>query len=218
MPKNGDICHYIDMKRIKDEKKISRLLNEHHIRELFSSSDLPFELYAFEKGEFLNNELDPLHYITFVISGTIRILNIRDDGSLYQIASGSGFSCLGDMEFGSGQISPYLVEALRKTLCLVLPLAECRRQLENDPVFLRFLLKNVTAKLSGMTAAAAGPKTLREKTLYYMANECEDHTLSGVEKASCALACSKRQLLRILRSLCDENRIVRLGRGRYRLI
>lgn len=203
------------MKIIKDEKRIAEMINKHGIRELFSDPRLPFELYQFDKGEYLNNLLEPDRYISFIVSGTIRILNIRDDGSYYEIASGSGFSCIGDMEFGSGDISPYLVEIIRKTFCISLPLKKCRKKLENDPVFLRYILRSVTKKLNAATAMAAGPKTLQEKVLFYMEHECEDQTLKGVEKASYALSCSKRQLLRILKQFCEEGKVIRSGKGTY---
>ena len=193
------------------------MIDKHGIREFFTDSDLPFELYQFEKGEYMNNLLEPDQYISFIVSGTIRILNIRDDGSLYEIASGSGFSCIGDMEFGSGDISPYLVETVRKTYCVSLPLKKCRSRLENDPVFLRYILRSVTKKLNAATAMSAGPKTLEEKILFYMEHECEDQTLKGVEKASYALSCSKRQLLRILKQLCEEGKVNKTGQGTYAL-
>lgn len=216
--KYSDICHYKDVKRIKDEKKILDLIRTHGIHKFFTDPKLPFELYQFEKGEYMNNLLEPDQYISFVTSGTIRILNIRDDGSLYEIASGSGFSCIGDLEFGSGNISPYLVEVVRRTYCIVLPLKECRKKLENDPVFLRYVLKSITQKLHDATAMAAGPKTLEEKVLFYMEHECEEQTLKGVEKASYALSCSRRQLLRILKRFCEEEKVIKTGKGTYVLL
>lgn len=187
------------------------------IPKYFSDPALPFELYSFEKGEYLNNELDPFHYFSFIVSGSIRILNVRDDGSLFQIAAGSGFSLLGDIEFGSGMESPYLIEVVRKTYCVSLPLKLCREKLENDPVFLKALLKEATLKLNAATAAIAVPKTLSEKVLHHMEYECEDHILSGVEKTASRLSCSKRQLLRILKELSEEGSIIKTGKGKYML-
>ena len=205
------------MKKIKNEKRTDELIHLHGIHHLFTDPDLPFELVQFEKGEYMNNLLEPDQYLSFIVSGTIRILNIRDDGSLYEIASGSGFSCIGDLEFCSKEVSPYLVEIVRKTLCIVLPLKQCRGKIENDPVFLRYLLGSLAKKLHASTAMAAMPKTLEEKVLYFMENECENHTLKGVEKASYALSCSKRQLLRILKRFCEEGKVTKTAKGAYML-
>ena len=216
--RNGDICHYIDMKKINDPKKLKKMIESRGIDRYFSDPDLPFELYSFEKGEFLSNELDPFDYFSFIVSGSLRILNIRDDGSLYQIAAGSGFAMLGDIEFGCGTASPYLIEVVRKTYCVSLPLDRFRLQLENDPVFLRTLLRETALKLNTVTASLAIPKTLSERVLHYMENECENRTLTGIEKTASRLSCSKRQLLRILKDLAAEKKIIRAGRGRYVLI
>ena len=206
------------MKKVKDMKKLNEYLDQYHIRDCFSDPDLPFELYSFEKGEFLNNELDPFLYFSFVVSGTIRILHIREDGSVYEIASGRGPFSLGDMEFGSGEMSPYLVEVIRKTFCISLPLEKCRTKLENDPAFLRYLLRTIAEKMMAVTASLAMPKTLSEKVIHYMQYECPNQTLVGVERASYSLSCSKRQLLRILKQLCEEGIVEKTGRGTYHLL
>ncbi|MCR4950576.1 MAG: hypothetical protein K6A40_04545 [Solobacterium sp.] len=206
------------MKKINDPEKLKHLIRINRIDTYFQDADLPFELYVFDRGEFLNNELDPFDYFSFVVSGTIRILNIRDDGSSYQLASGSGFSVLGDLEFGSGTLSPYLVEIVRKTYCVSLPLKKCRQKLENDPVFLRMILQSLSQKLEAVTAAAAVPKNLSERLIHYMQYECEDQTLKAVEKSAARLLCSKRQLLRILKQMCEEGRIKKTGKGTYVLL
>ena len=51
-----------------------------------------------------------------------------------------------------------------------------------------------------------------------MREECPDMTLTGVEKASLSLPCSKRQLLRILRTLQEEGIVIKTGKGKYRLL
>lgn len=206
------------MKKENDPAKLERLKKKYQIEDYFSVRDLPFELYRFEKGEYLNNELDPADWLTFVVSGTIRILNVRDDGSVYQIAAGDDFSFLGDIEFGIGEASPYLVEVVRRTTCISLSLKQCRQQLENDPVFLKNMLKSVAVKMQAVTAGISEPRTLKEKVLYYMREECPDMTLTGVEKASLSLPCSKRQLLRILRTLQEEGIVIKTGKGKYRLL
>lgn len=203
------------MKRIKNEKKINALLEQHHIRDYFENSNLPFELYVFEKGEFLNNELDPVRYFTFVVSGSIRIIHIKDSGAMVEIASGNTFTMLGDFEFGSGELSPYLVEVLDTAQCIVLPLDQCRNTLENDPVFLRHLLKSLADKINAMTADIAEQRSTREKIIHYFQYACRDHILHGVEKASHTIGCSKRQLLRILKDLCDEGSVIRISKGTY---
>ena len=205
------------MEYIKDEKKLDALLDRYHIRNLFDCGPLPFRLVRFKKGEFISSELDPLDHLSFVVSGRIRIFHIRDDGGTSEISSGSSFTCLGDLEFASGHMSPYLIEALDSCLLITLPLKRCRKEIENDPVFLRFLLSSIAEKTEKITAMNVVPGNLKERVIFHMRNNCENSTLKGVEQTAGSLLCSKRQLLRILKELCAEGTVVKTGRGKYML-
>lgn len=206
------------MKKIPDQKLLSRLLSRHSIESFFSVQDLPFELYSFEKGEYLNNELDPLEYLLFPVSGAVRILHIRDDGSVHQISAENKTLCLGDMEFATGRTSLYLIEAAHSGYCIALPLKECRKQLKQDPVFLNFLLGQLARKIELASASQALPRNLKERLDFYIRTQCQDNTLKGVERAASALSVSKRQLLRILKELCNEGIMEKEGKGTYRLL
>lgn len=211
----GDICHYKCMKKIKDGQKLMKMIRQYHITECFSDPALDFELYCFEKGEYLNNHLDPSEWLVFAVSGMTRILHVRDDDSLYEISSGSGYAFFGDVEFVQKKVSPYLVEVMRRTWCIVLPLKRYRKQLEKDPVFLMFLLKHLSEKLENATASSALPKTLEDRVIYYIETQCQNRTLHGVERAASALSCSRRQLLRILKNLCEKGIAEKTGKGKY---
>ena len=205
------------MKKIENRQTKKQYLNNRQIRRFFTDPDkLEFELFEFSKNEVINNLIDPLDHLLFVCSGTIRIYNIRDNGSMALLSSGDDFTVLGDVEFASREVSAYIVEAASKVVCLGVDLKTHRHILEKDPVFLNFLLASVTEKLRLLTAYLLEPDDLREKTIYYM--EHADHrTLKGVSAASAYLHCSKRQLLRILKILQDEGTIEKTGRGTYRL-
>ena len=205
------------MKKIKNEKQIHELLTKYHILSYFTYPNLPFELYIFEKGEFLNNEIDPYNYFCFILSGSSRILHVREDGSTKQIATIHESTCFGDIEFATGMYSAYLVEILKKTYCLAIPLSSCRKQLENDPVFLRYVLRNIGEKMEKVTTETVLPRDLEERVLYYIRYRCENKTLQGVENTASALSCSKRQLLRILKKMCEEEILVKEGKGTYKL-
>ena len=205
------------MKKTENKKRIEQYLKQHSMSSLFTNpGQIEFELYEFSKGEVINNVIDPVDHLLFTVEGRIRICNIRDSGSLALLAEGEEFTVLGDVEFASREVSAYIVEAASKVTCLGIDLKQHRRVLENDPVFLNFLLRSVTGKLSLTTAWLLEPDDLRERTIYYI--EHADHqTLKGVTAASAYLHCSKRQLLRILKSLQDEGTIEKTVRGTYRM-
>ena len=41
--------------------------------------------------------------------------------------------------------------------------------------------------------------------------------LNGIEHAALRLQCSRRQLQRVIKSLCEQGKLVRLGKGRYKM-
>jgi len=200
------------------ENTLEYYLNTSHIKDYFTDTSLlPFRLVTFEKGTFINNEADPMDHIVFILNGTLRIYNLREDDSIYQISFGSGFMILGDLEFALPEAEQYLIEVTKKATAIVLPLKTCRKQLENDPVFLMHLLQSVALKTTRISASLANPKGLEERLLWHIQYECNDETLNGVEKACAHLQCSRRQLQRILKKLVSENTLIKTGKGRYRL-
>ena len=203
------------MKILNDPERLSGYIRRYRIDTFFSSPDLPFSLYVFEKGEFLNNLIDPRDYLCFPVSGMYMIMNIREDGSMSGIYSGSRFTCFGDIEFARDVTSPFLIEILKRTFCVVLPLKDVRSQLENDPVFLRYLLSSAAQKLEQITLSMTEPKDLKERLLHYIHTQCDNGVLAGVGITAAALQCSRRQLQRLLKELCDEGILHRAAKGRY---
>ena len=53
--------------------------------------------------------------------------------------------------------------------------------------------------------------------LFFLKKVQADHAISSVNQAMQALHCSRRQLQRVLKKLCDEGLVVKTGRGHYRL-
>ena len=84
-------------------------------------------------------------------------------------------------------------------------------------MFLRFVLGQLAGKLSLSAVMTASAQTLEEKVLFFLRKVQEDHAISSVNHALQALHCSRRQLQRVLKRLCDEGLVVKVGRGCYRL-
>ncbi len=203
------------MKIIKDKTVLENTLNRYDIRSFFSDTSLSFSLYCFEKGEFVNNTIDCSEYLSFFTEGRIEITHVRDDGSIVSVSEISSFTVLGDLEFADRLFSPHLVEAKKRSYFVVLPLKGIRTTLEQDPVFLMHMLSSVSQKFVSFSSAATVSRSLKEKLLYHMEVTRKDHTVHSVIQTCSVLQCSKRQLLRILKQLCDEDIIVKTGKGTY---
>ena len=78
-------------------------------------------------------------------------------------------------------------------------------------------LRQLAGKLSLSAVMTVSAQTLEEKVLIFLRKVQADHTISSVNQALQAFHCSRRQLQRVLKKLCDEGLVVRTGRGCYRL-
>ena len=124
---------------------------------------------------------------------------------------------MGDVEFCGVNSQSSYTEAMESVLCLGIPFQENRSALENDPVFLRFLARQLVQKLAFSAAMGAPAQTLEEKVLFFLRRVQPGHEISSVNHALQPLHCSRRQLQRVLKKLCEEGTLLKIGRGRYRL-
>ena len=203
------------MREIADKNRLEHFFREQ--RAHFRQRPPVLKLVAFEKGEILNDPLQSLSRFYIIVRGSVSIYNLTEDGSIRYISKAASGTLLGDMEFsGAGNLSFY-IEAAETVLCLDLPFRENLEVLENDPVFLRFVLRQLAGKLSLSAVMTASAQTLEEKVLFFLKKVQTDHAISSVNQAMQALHCSRRQLQRVLKKLCDERLVVKTGRGHYRL-
>ena len=91
-----------------------------------------------------------------------------------------------------------------------------RETLEDDPVFLQFALRQMAQKLT-MSTMDVTMQTLEEKLLLYLDKMQPDHTIHSVNETVIAMHCSRRQLQRVLKTLCEDGRLEKTGKGQYRL-
>lgn len=204
------------MEKIYDKEQIRYWVEREGIRESFSCGNMDFYLCRYEKGEYLTAPYRRTKELLFVVSGTIQIYGIRDDGSAAPIAQGGRPALIGDIEFTTEENPTFFAEAKTVVLCIALSMEKYRRQLESDLKFLHMLLRSYTDKLALFSFSEAAP-TIEAKVLMYMENFSENHEIHGIEEAVHQLHCSRRQLQRVLAKLCETGRIQKTGRGRYKL-
>ena len=203
------------VKEIRDERRLEHYFEKYQYH--FQKRPPVIKLLKFDKGEMLNDPFQLLSQFYIIVKGSVSIYSLTEDGSIRYISKAASGTLLGDMEFsGAGNQSLY-VEAAETVLCLDLPFRENLEVLENDPVFLRFVLGQLAGKLSLSAVMTASAQTLEEKVLFFLGKVQADHTISSVNHALQALHCSRRQLQRVLKKLCNEGLIIKIGRGCYRL-
>lgn len=203
------------MKEIVDKNRLDHFFGEQQVH--FRQRPPVLKLVEFEKGEILNDPLQLLSCFYIIVRGSVSIYNLTEDGSIRYISKAASGTLLGDMEFSGAGNQSFYIEAAESVLCLAMSFRENLEVLENDPVFLRFVLSQLAGKLSLSAVMTASAQTLEEKVLFFLRKVQANHAISSVNHALQALHCSRRQLQRVLKRLCDEGLVVKVGRGCYRL-
>lgn len=206
------------MKHIYDNKLIDQLVETHQIHLLFDTKDLTFQCLQYQKGDVLCSPLNPIGCLLFLISGSVQIYALHPDGWKMPVASISKAAgqMFGDMEFCSGKTTAFFVEATEETICLALPIQDYRERLYQDIRFLHALLQSVSEKIDLCLNIELTSATLEEKVLRHL-EMLSDHTIRNVEETALSLRCSRRQLQRVLKKLCEDGVIQKISRGHYRI-
>lgn len=207
----------IFLRRIRDKKQVEYWLQKGHIRENFDTENLPFSVCRFEKGEYLTRQGGRLAELLFLIEGEVQIYGIREDGSVTPVNRHEAPALLGDAEFVMGGASSLFTEARTTVICAALPMEPYRAELDRDVKFLHLLLRSYAGKFHTMATLEASAKTIEERVLLYMRHVCPNREIGGIETALLQLRCSRRQLQRVLKKLCEENTVEKVGKGKYRL-
>lgn len=205
------------MQEIRDQSQIDALVRRHGLADCFTQLPRRLRLFSYQRGELLNYRQSPDQYILFLVQGSISLYAQRADGSRYPIQRLEPLGVLGDMEFAGYGSPNFLIEVHRPALCLAVPLAGQRSQLEKDDRFLRFLLGSLAGKLAAMAQNEADWQTVEQKLLAYLGSLPPGQAMPGVEHACFQLHCSRRQLQRALKALQERQIVEKTGRGRYRL-
>lgn len=206
------------MKMIKDREQIREWVEREHILDYFDTPDLEFQACRYEKGEFITWFDRRLDDMLFLIEGTIQIYGIRENGSISPITEAESPAIIGDIEYIDHGISPFFVETKSPAVCIALSVKKYRKQLDCDLRFLHMLLESYAIKIKTFSMIDMSTSTLEERLLLYMQHIWPLGELDGVESALLQLRCSRRQLQRVLKKLCQEGRVIKIGKGKYRLI
>lgn len=205
------------MREILEREKLEKYITDSSFLSHFSKRPKALHLYEYEKGELITAPFRLLNQLLFIVEGEIKIYGIREDGGTYSVSTGKGGTMLGDMEFSGNQRFPYYTEVVKPVLCISVPFQENLKDLKEDPVFLNYVIEQLADKLGWSSWMEIEVKTLEKKVLFYLEKKLADHTIRNINTTVDRLHCSRRQLQRVLKKLCDEERIVKEKKGCYRL-
>ena len=205
------------MKKIYDSTHIESCLKQTKFEAAISSFREHLFVTQYKKGEFIATPLQTEHLFQIIIQGTVSIYFIRDDGSVYSLATGRENYLLGEMEIFQHQPSNVYAEANDDVICLALSIETSKGVLLADCQFLQLVCESLTQKLESITTLDAAPASLKQRVLIYMKYKCSKGELKGLQQAAFHLNCSDRQLQRILNQHEADGIITKTGKGAYKL-
>lgn len=206
------------MERLNQPILLQNVLKRNHIPEMFDTPALPYQLLRYRKGDYLASpELEP-EYLLFLVRGSVQIYNLLEDSTLSPVGIQCPGAMLGDIEFITNQPTLFFVEAKTDVLCVGLSIAANQELLRRDMRFLNTLLDSVANKFRSISLMDVNNRNLRERLLFYLQTLSPDGRIHSVNDTVMQLRCSRRQLQRILFSLCEEGVLRKDGKGQYRLV
>lgn len=205
------------MKELNEPDKIELYIRKSGIKERLSTEGIIFKVFRYEKGELLASPVEPLDHILFPVEGKAVIYGIRNDGTSFPISEIRKGDIIGDVEFTGSDEPVLFVEASKPVVCLAIDIKAYRKILMNDVTFLQTILASFAGKFRKIITIDAMSGNIEERVLNYMANLSPEHELYRISEAIYTLRCSRRQLQRVLRKLADEGKIMKTGKGRYKL-
>lgn len=209
------MCHNKDMEKIYDQNLINKIKEKYKIDDYFSN-EYEFIMIEYEQGETIINPLEKTAYIQFVVEGTLLISFIDLEGKQTIVSQSEELCILGDMEFVDDLNPMFFAEAKTKVKTLALSLKKYKESLNQDFQFLHTLLNSIASKLKQSSTNQFVYQSVEERFLHYIRYYCKG-TLKSIEDATSYLHCSRRQLQRVLKRLCDEEKIIKEGKGKYKI-
>lgn len=206
------------METMNQPQKCMRLLKKMELSTLFSVMPEAFQLVRFHKGELLVDPDKPMEHLLFLAEGEVHIYGLREDGSSFSVYMADQRTVLGDLEFICQTSLPFYTEASEEVLCVSLSAERYRKELEQDPAFLRFLLQSLASKFHLIFLIGNSSQPVEEKLLTFLREVQPDHRIHSIHSVTGKLQCSRSQLQRAVRKLCAEHVLEHTGKGKYRLI
>lgn len=144
------------MNEIKDSKLLEYYLEKYSIKEKFSkdlSSD--FKLYKIERGENVYEVNEHLDNFYFLVSGTLKVYIILENGKTILLRFIKPPGVAGDLEVGVDRTVRTTVNAVTDCHMIGINLGRLKELTQDDPVFMRFIISSLSRKLSAVSNAMA---------------------------------------------------------------
>ncbi len=136
------------MRRINNKRLLKKYISKYDINSIFTESlEEHMELIAFEKGEYICREGEPIEYLLFFVKGKAKVYINLENGKNLLLCFYNPFMAFGDLELISMEMASTNTEVVEEVYCIALPLNKVREELIEDSKFLRFICQSLSGKL-----------------------------------------------------------------------
>lgn len=210
------------MKRIQNAAALERALQQANVQLWFDHPEkIAFSLTQWEKGEHLCSPPGKLEDFVFVLSGTVQICSFSERGKVVVLTQNRAPYFLGAQEFLFPDDEQNWAIAGTRMTGVTCSIEGNRALLEQDLHFHRQLCFALSQKLVYSSASRKEQSlyTGEERLLQYLRAAAQPDGSLPVRWTECAqrLDVSYRNLMYLLRRLCEDGTLTRTGRGRYTL-
>ena len=206
------------METLNDRARLEHYMETFGIRQLFGGDVPRFFLLHYAPGDLLTTPFSPSKYLQFVVAGDLLLYDMPDENSTVMLQTNFiEVRLLGEMELLNALFDPFFVEAKTDVYTLAIYLEQYREKLLNDPVFLRYVCLTLSDKLSGAVRSTFNMplKARVAASLRYAEPGQSFGNIAGIAKQ---IGASNRQLLRVLKSFCEEGVLAHEKKGVYRVV
>ena len=203
------------MKISNDRNRLNNYIERHGIAEHFSSFEPEFRLFHYEPGELIISPFYPGQYIHFIVEGDIILYNMPDEESTVRIQNVfHTVSVLGEIELIDNKFCPFFVEAASNVYTVSVSVEENRERLLNDPAFLRMICRSLSEKLNAAVFDTSSVP-LKKRLLDYLRVANKKEPIINISDLAGTFHVSSRQMLRILKELCEDGVLEHPKKGQY---
>ena len=206
------------METLNDPIRLNQLIEDLHIKEHFGAELPYFLLMHYHPGELLTTPFSPNRYLQFIAEGDLLLYDMPDEDQTIMLQTNyNDVNLIGEMELLDAEFQPFFVEAASEVYTLAVYLDSYRDRLLNDPVFLRFICMTLSNKLTGAVRATSS-EPLRSRVVRSLRHAEPGDRFREISSLAIRLGVSNRQLLRVLKALCEEGVLEHEKKGQYRIL
>ena len=205
------------METLNDRARLERYMKDLHVEECFRKMPR-FLLLHYLPGELLTTPFSPGEYLQFIAEGDLILYDMPDESRTVMLQTNHNrVRLVGEMELMNSSFEPFFVEAGSHVYTLAVYLETYRDQLLNDPVFLRYVCSVLSDKLAGAVRSSF-QEPLKTRVVRSLRHGQPGDAFEDIGGLAERIGVSSRQLLRVLKSLCEDGILVHEKKGVYRMV